>query len=241
MSTPISRCLRNGWTASRPRWTGSGGPRPAPTRAGGGAGGARGQGGRRARGGAAAAGEPFLQRWLFSRRLAYVTAAAVAVLAIGILTWWLTAGQDVPVPSVTGLSETAAVSALRSDGFAARVGPTVHNNVVPAGDVVSYTPSGSTGKGATVTLTLSSGPVLIKIPSVTGQSFAGAVALLRKDGLTVGDQPQKIGETGVAIGPVSGTNPPSGTTWTARKTVYGWGIARPPGPNLVGQDAGGTI
>ena len=124
------------------------------------------------------------------------------------------------MPSVAGLSETAAVSALHSDGFAARVGPTVHNNVVPAGDVVSYTPSGSTGKGATVTLTLSSGPVMIKIPPVTGQSFAGAVALLRKAGLTVSDQPQKIGETGATIGSVSGTNPAAGTSWPATKTVY---------------------
>jgi serine/threonine-protein kinase len=199
-------------------------------------GGTRGRG-RRARGGGAAAGEPFLQRWLFSRRLAYVTAAAVAVLAIGILTWWLTAGQDVPVPSVSGLSEAAAVSALRSDGFATRVGPTVHNNVVPAGDVVSYTPSGSTGKGTTVTLTLSSGPRMIKIPPVTGQSFAGAVALLRKAGLTVSDQPQKIGETGATIGSVSGTNPAAGTSWPATKTVYVEVVAGPPIPNLVGQQA----
>ncbi|HEX3965203.1 MAG TPA: protein kinase [Trebonia sp.] len=193
--------------------------------------------GRRARGGGATAGEPFLQRWLFSRRLAYVTAAAVAVLAIGILTWWLTGGQDAPVPSVAGLSEAAAVSALRSDGFAARVGPTVHNNVVPAGDVVSYTPSGSAGKGATVTLTLSSGPVMIKIPPVTGQSFAGAVALLRKAGLTVSDQPQKVAETGATVGSVSGTNPPTGTSWPASKTVYVEVVAGPPVPNLVGQSA----
>jgi beta-lactam-binding protein with PASTA domain len=209
-----------------------------------GGGGAHGRGarGRRARGGPArggpaVAGEPFLQRWLFSRRLAYVAAGAVAVLAIGLLAWWLSAGQDVAVPSVAGMSETAAVSALHSDGFAARVGPTVHNNVVPAGDVVSYTPSGSTGKGATVTLTLSSGPVMIKIPPVTGQSFAGAVALLRKAGLTVSDQPQKIGETGATIGSVSGTNPAAGTSWPATKTVYVEVVAGPPIPNLVGQEA----
>jgi eukaryotic-like serine/threonine-protein kinase len=209
-----------------------------------GGGGAHGRGarGRRARGGRAGGGpavtgEPFLQRWLFSRRLAYVAAGAVAVLAIGLLTWWLSAGQDVAVPSVAGLSETAAVSALHSDGFAARVGPTVHNNAVPAGDVVSYTPSGNTGKGATVTLTLSSGPVMIKIPPVTGQSFAGAVALLRKAGLTVSDQPQKIGETGATIGSVSGTNPAAGTSWPATKTVYVEIVAGPPIPNLVGQEA----
>ena len=199
-----------------------------------GGGGAHSRGGR-TRG---AAGEPFLQRWLYSRRLAYVAAATIAVVGIAILAWWLTAGQDVPVPSVAGLTETAAVSALRSDGFTARVGPTVHNNVVPAGDVVSYTPSGSTGKGATVTLTLSSGPVMIKIPPVTGQSFAGAVALLRKAGLTVSDQPQNVGTTGsVPIGSVAGTNPPTGTSWPAGKAVYVQVVAGQSLPNLVGEAA----
>ena len=192
-----------------------------------------------ARGRRAGGDEPFLQRWLFSRRLAYLAAAVVAVLGIGFLTWWLAAGRYVPVPSVAGLSEAAAVSSLRSDGFTARVGPTVHDNTVPAGDVVSYTPSGNAGKGATITLTVSSGPVMIKIPSITGQSFTAAVALLRKDGLTVSSQPQNVGTTGNAqIGSVAGTNPPAGTSWPADKTVYVEVVAGQSLPNLVGQNAG---
>jgi len=190
---------------------------------------ARGQGGR--------ADEPFLQRWLFSRRLAYLAAATVAVLGIGLLTWWLAAGRYVPVPSVAGLSQAAAVSSLRSDGFTARVGPTVHSNTVPAGDVVSYTPSGKADKGATVTLTMSSGPVMIKIPSIAGRSFTAAVALLRKDGLTVSGQPQNVGQNGVAVGSVVGTNPPAGTSWPANKAVFVEVVAGPPVPNLVGQNA----
>jgi len=181
--------------------------------------------------------EPFLQRWLFSRRLAYLAAATVAVLGIGILAWWLAVGRYVPVPSVAGLSETAAVSSLRSDGFTARVGSTVHDNTVPAGDVVSYTPSGKADKGATVTLTVSSGPLMIKIPSITGQSFTAAVALLRKDGLTVSGQPQNVGQNGVAVGSVVGTNPPAGTSWPANKAVFVEVVAGPPVPNLVGQNA----
>ncbi len=187
-----------------------------------------------ARGGA---DEPFLQRWLFTRRLAYVAGGAIAVVAVVFLAWWLAAGRYVPVPSLTGLTEAQAESALRSDGFAFRVGPTVHDNVVPVGDVVSYTPSGHAGKGATVTFTLSSGPVLIKIPPVAGQSFAGAVALLRKHGLIVSDQPQKVGATGVTIGSVAGTNPPAGTSWPANKTVYVEVVAGPPIPDLRGQNA----
>jgi hypothetical protein len=58
--------------------------------------------------------EPFLQRWLFSTRLAYVAVAVVALLAIGIGGWWLTAGRYRAVPDVAGLPEAAA-SAVRAD------------------------------------------------------------------------------------------------------------------------------
>jgi eukaryotic-like serine/threonine-protein kinase len=190
-----------------------------------------------ARGRRARADEPFLQRWLFSRRLAYLAAVTVAVVGIGFLAWWLAAGRYVPVPSVAGLPEAAAVSSLRSDGFTTRVGPTVHDNTVPGGDVVSYTPSGNAGKGATVTLTLSSGPVMIKIPSISGQSFTGAMALLRTAGLTVSGRPQNVGQNGVAVGTVVGTNPPGGTSWPADKTVFVEVVAGPPMPDLVGQNA----
>jgi serine/threonine-protein kinase len=186
---------------------------------------------------AAGGDEPFLERWLFSRRLAYLAAGLVAVLGIAFLAWWLNGGQNVPVPSLTGLSEAQAVSALRSDGFAVQIGSTVHDNNVPAGDVASYTPSGGAPKGATVTITLSSGPVMIKIPPVTGQSFAGAVALLRKAGLTVSSQPQQVGQNGVAVGTIAGTNPPAGTSWPANKTVFVEVVEGPPVPNLVGQSA----
>ena len=42
--------------------------------------------------------EPFLQRWLFSRRLAYLAGALVAVLGLGGGGWWLTSGRYTPVP-----------------------------------------------------------------------------------------------------------------------------------------------
>jgi serine/threonine-protein kinase len=196
-----------------------------------------GPGGAGQRGHGTGGDEPFLQRWLFSRRLAYLAGGTAALLVIAFLAWWLTGGQDVPVPSLTGLSAAQAESALRSDGFAFKIGTTVHNNTVPAGDVASYTPSGSAAKGATITLTLSSGPVMIKVPPVTGQSFAAAVALLRKAGLTVASQPQQVGANGVAIGTVAGTNPPAGTSWPASKTVYVEVVEGPPVPNLVGQAA----
>ena len=42
--------------------------------------------------------EPGLQRWLFSRRLYYVLGGLAAVLLIGLLIWWQSAGKYTTVP-----------------------------------------------------------------------------------------------------------------------------------------------
>ena len=87
-------------------------------------GGVRGDGAVRRRsylGGAGAGGagepggrEPFLQRWLFSRRLAYLAVAVVAVIGLGGGGWWLTSGRYTTVPSVD-----------RADGHGGRAGAAV--------------------------------------------------------------------------------------------------------------------
>ena len=181
--------------------------------------------------------EPMLARWLFSRRLAYIAAGLVAVLVIAFAGWYLTSGRYTPIPSVAGLAESQAQTMLQSDGFKVKVGPSVHDNVIAAGDVISTSPSGKASGGATIVLTISSGPKMITVPPVTGHSLAGAIALLQKAGLTVSDQPQKVGQQGVAIGTVTGTNPPSGTSWPANKAVFVEVVGGPPVPNLVGQNA----
>jgi len=188
-------------------------------------------------GGAAYHGhEPFLQRWLFSRRLAYLIAAAVAVAAIGVGGWWLTSGRYTPLPTVTGMTVMAAETALHQAGFAVRVGAPMIDNTVPKGDVVSTSPSGRAIKGATIVLTVSSGPRMITIPPVTGKSLSDAIAALRAAGLTVSDTPKQVGVDGAAVGSVAGTTPAAGTSWPATSTVYVNQVAGMALPNLVGQD-----
>ena len=188
-------------------------------------------------GGAAYHGhEPFLQRWLFSRRLAYLIAAAVAVVAIGVGGWWLTSGRYTPLPAVAGMTEAAAETALHQAGFAVRVGAPMIDNTVPKGDVVSTSPSGRAIKGATIVLTVSSGPRMITIPPVTGKSLSDAIAALRAAGLTVSDTPKQVGVDGAAVGSVAGTTPAAGTSWPATSTVYVNQVAGMALPDLVGQD-----
>jgi beta-lactam-binding protein with PASTA domain len=182
------------------------------------------------------ADEPFLQRWLFSKRIAYVAAALLAVIAIAGGGWWLTAGQYTPLPPVIGVSQGQAEAMLRAHGFGFRLGSTVHDNTYAAGDVISTSPSGRATSGATITLTVSSGPQMIRVPPVTGKSFGDAVAALRAAGLTVSDQPQQVGQQGAQIGSVAGTNPPAGTMWPANKAVSVEVVQGPPMPDLIGED-----
>ena len=123
--------------------------------------------------------EPFLQRWLFSTRLAYVAVAVVALLAVSIGGWWLVAGRYRAVPDVAGLSEAAASAALVQAGFHVRDGSSLIDNNVPKDYVVSISPSGRALPGATITVTVSRGPRMITVPPVAGKSVADATTALQ--------------------------------------------------------------
>jgi membrane peptidoglycan carboxypeptidase len=66
-------------------------------------------------------------------------------------------GRSVPMPSVVGQDQAAAIAQLQGAGFRATVGGSTPSDV-PAGLVASQSPSGAAPAGTTVTLTLSSGP-----------------------------------------------------------------------------------
>ena len=181
--------------------------------------------------------EPFLQRWLFSRRLVYLVAAAVAVIGLGVSGWWLMSGRYTPLPSVDGMQVAAATQALRQAGFAVRTGTPVIDNAVPKGDVISTSPSGRALKGATIILTVSAGPRMIVVPPVAGESVNAANATLRQAGLLVSDTTKPVGVAGVVVlGSVEGTTPAAGTSWPANRVVYVNVVAGMALPDFVGQD-----
>ena len=182
--------------------------------------------------------EPFLQRWLFTRRLAYLVGGLAVVLGLVFGGWWLTSGRYTPVPSVDGMTLMAATRELHQAGFEVQRGPQVTDNAIPKGDVISMSPSGRAVHGATIVLTVSAGPKMITVPPVTGQNVQGAIAVLRKAGLTVSDTPKNVAADGVAVGTVAGTTPAAGTSWPATRTVYVDVVAGIPLPNLVGQNIG---
>jgi beta-lactam-binding protein with PASTA domain/predicted Ser/Thr protein kinase len=181
-------------------------------------------------------GEPLLQRWLFSRRLVYLTLALAAVLIVGLITWWVTDGQYVTVPAVRAMAASTARAELENLGFAVKVAPAKHDRVIAKGDVIATDPTTGTSakRGAVVTMIVSSGPIMISVPQVTGLNQAAAEAALRKAGLTPGAVTQTASDT-IGAGIVVSTDPVAGTSWPQTKPVGITVSAGPPLPDFVGQ------
>ncbi|HEX3492279.1 MAG TPA: PASTA domain-containing protein, partial [Streptosporangiaceae bacterium] len=179
--------------------------------------------------------EPLLQRWLFSRRLVYTALALGAALIIGVITWWVTAGQYVTVPPVRAMAVGTARIELQNLGFAVKMGPSLHSNAIPNGEVIRTDPAigVSAGRGAVVTIIASTGPVMISMPQVTGQPQAAAVDAIRKAGLTPGPV-TTVPSTTIGAGTVISTNPVAGTSWPQPRPVAITVSAGQPLPSFVG-------
>jgi serine/threonine-protein kinase len=182
--------------------------------------------------------EPFLSKWLFSKRFGTIAVCGVVVLAAGLGGWWFTSGRYAPLPRVTGVSEAQALQILRADGFqGTESGQPVIDDNVPKGDVISASPSGRAPKGSTIELTVSAGPKMIKVPTTVGQtSVAAAQAVLRKAGLKVAAQPKQVASASLPVGSVAGTTPAAGTPWPQTSPITVDVVAGTPMPTLTGQN-----
>jgi len=119
-----------------------------------------------------------------------------------------------------------------------RTGSRVIDDNVPKNEVISTSPSGRALPGATIVLTISSGPQMISVPSIPASDSVGqAEAALRAAGLTVAAATKPVGaQSNPVIGQVAGTDPPAGTSWPENKPVVVEVVAGLALPNLVGQD-----
>ena len=176
--------------------------------------------------------EPFLQRWLFSPRLAVVALIVALGIGLGLGGWWLTSGRYASIPFVTDDSVTQATAVLTADGFTiAKVSP-VHSNDVSRGTVVGTSPSGRAAKGSPVTILVSSGPFTSVVPRVQGDRLTAAEAALQRVHLS--SSVDRVGAD-AAVGTVLGTKPAAGTTWPQTKPVTILVAGGPPVPDFVGE------
>jgi eukaryotic-like serine/threonine-protein kinase len=140
------------------------------------------------------------------------------------------------VPVTAGLDRPAAVAKLKQAGFVAQV-ESAHSGTVGAGLVIRSDPSsGSTAtRGSTVTITVSSGPKLVKVPVLVGAQRAVAVQQLRGRGLV----PSVTEETSSAPdGEVIRQSPSAGTKVDPGSTVaivVSKGAQKVTVPNVVGK------
>jgi serine/threonine-protein kinase len=180
--------------------------------------------------------EPFLSRWLFSRRLAYIAGALAIVLTAGLVTWWMTAGQYTTVPHVVGLTKATARQELKNLGFTVKVAGGVHDNTVLRGEIVSTKPGvgAQVHKGGVITLVPSLGPVMIKVPPVSGMSLQDAQDALVKAGLKVGPVVKGASAT-IPAGTVLTTKPLAGHKQPQDEPVTIVVSAGPPLPSMVGE------
>jgi eukaryotic-like serine/threonine-protein kinase len=172
------------------------------------------------------------------RRIGLLIAVAVLIFAVaGGAGWWFTQAGYTTVPAVAGMTDGAAVTALRADGFTVRMGPAVTDNTAKAGTVARTTPAagGRVRKGSDITLIPSAGPRMIKVPDVSGQQLSDAEQALRNVGLTPG-QVRKVASDSVDAGIVVSTQPAAGLSSPQPTPVVITVSEGPPLPNFVGQD-----
>ncbi len=179
--------------------------------------------------------DPFLQRWLFSRRILIV----LGVLVLAGIAWWLSAGQYLAVPNVARMTVSAARADLSNAGLVVVSGPSRHSDSVPAGEVIRTDPAAGARitHGGKVTLISSLGPVMVKMPSVTGEPIDQADQALKAAGL-IPAQPTSQTSSSIPKGVVISTSPVAYTLWPKTKPVRLVVSAGPPLPDFVGQQIG---
>lgn len=122
-------------------------------------------------------------------------------------------GQDLAgLKSYVGLSADQAMAELGDDGFR----PTqvlAYSDKVAAGNVISQNPaSGQVPRGSVVTITVSQGPELVKVPNLVGKKVADAARALEDLGLKY--ITNKVSGTVSSQTPKAGTSVKRGTTVT---------------------------
>jgi eukaryotic-like serine/threonine-protein kinase len=133
---------------------------------------------------------------------------AIAAIVLGIVL--LTRPGDVTVPRVVGQDVASATSELRGAGLKASVDRVASSR--PVDQVLAQDPGGGdkAKDGSTVTLTASSGPGQVSVPSVDGLGEQKAAATLTNAGLVV-DRVVRQADDTVPKGRVLRTSPAAGT------------------------------
>lgn len=147
-------------------------------------------------------------------------AAVLLVFGVGAGVWYINSGQFTKVPAVLTQKEAEARTRLEAAGLEVGKVRHQHSDTVKRGTVMDTDPDPGARirKHDSVTLTVSDGPEIVKVPDVTGSRLDKAEELLKTDGLEPGLVTQEFSED-VLKGFVISTDPEAGTKRRAGTAV----------------------
>ncbi|MBU7599531.1 Stk1 family PASTA domain-containing Ser/Thr kinase [Streptomyces sp. P38-E01] len=145
------------------------------------------------------------------RALAAIVGAVVLVLVLGAGVWYINSGQFTQTPSVLRLTQSQAEQKLDEAGLRVKVSR-AHHATVDRGRVVATDPTpGSRIRGnGTVTITVSRGPEVVKVPQLKGVPLAEARKRLKSADLAAATVTREFSDT-VKRGAVLSTDPKAGS------------------------------
>lgn len=144
-----------------------------------------------------------------------VLAAVVAVLLVlggGAGVWYINSGQFIRVPTVLGQTEAAAKQRLSAAGLDVEAVRKGFSDAYDRGTVMDVNPDPGQRirHNGSVTLVISRGPEIVKVPELEGLKLADARNTLRKAGLAPGVITREFSDE-AAQGTVIGSDPAAGT------------------------------
>jgi serine/threonine protein kinase/beta-lactam-binding protein with PASTA domain len=231
----VPQTYRTGEVASRPSWARlpSGAPQPQPPR-------------RRApapprdrRGGGNRLSDLIGQLNTNPRgRLALVAALLTMGLLIAVGGWWFGIGRYTQAPDLTVYSQKAAQTQAETLGFKVKYERKFREDA-PKDKVIGQQPAPGARilSGGTITLTVSLGPEVYKVPDIVGKSYDLALEDLQSLRLKV-TKTDKF-DDGVPSGSVADTNPKVGTDIKPGATIQVF-VSKGPNPvkvpNVIGKN-----
>ncbi|MCQ9182062.1 Stk1 family PASTA domain-containing Ser/Thr kinase [Streptomyces sp. IBSBF 2953] len=151
--------------------------------------------------------------------LALVT-AVLLVVGVGAGVWYINSGQFTKVPAVLTQKEAEARQRLEAAGLKVGKVEHQHSDTVKRGTVVDTDPEPGARirKHDAVTLTVSDGPEMVKVPDVRGSRLKQAEASLKEGGLEPGLVTEEFSDD-VDQGAVISTDPEAGVQRRAGAAV----------------------
>ncbi|KUM97987.1 serine/threonine protein kinase [Streptomyces cellostaticus] len=145
------------------------------------------------------------------RGLVTIIAAILVVFGVGAGVWYISSGQFTKVPPLLAKTEDQARARLKAAGLDVKRVRLEYNDTVKRGTVISTDPAAGARirSNDSVTLVISRGPAIVKVPDLAGVPLGKAQARLKAAGLEPG-MVNRAFSNSIAKGSVISTDPEAG-------------------------------